>query len=87
MSKKHKRFAWMRRASLRDNVRAMLNIYRIGAIFLALLATALFILAVGVYYDYISSALVANLTDGELGVFGFISGAAAVAVELVGRGG
>ncbi len=61
------------------------NMYRAGAILLAFLATALFILAVGVYYGYISSATVASLTDGELGVFGFISGAGAVALELIGR--
>jgi hypothetical protein len=71
--------------SLRANLRAEISIWSIGAIFLGLLATVLFILAVGVYYAYFPSSLVANLTDGELGVLGFVAAAAAVACEVVAR--
>jgi hypothetical protein len=65
--------------------RGALSAYSLGAIFLGLLAAALFILSVGVFYGYIASSLVGNLTAGEFGIFGFLAAAAAVAMEIAGR--
>lgn len=67
------------------SIRGSMEAWRIMAILLALLATSLFILSVGVYYAYIPSSEVGNLTYGELGVFGFVAGAGAVFAELAGR--
>ncbi|MGB6442826.1 MAG: hypothetical protein WBF81_05985 [Thermoplasmata archaeon] len=72
----------MKELNIRHSVRGNAAIWHLGAIFLGLLATALFILAVGVYYGYIGGSVVGSLTDGELGVFGFLAAAGAVACEI-----
>lgn len=59
--------------------------WRYFAIGLGILATALFILAVAVFYGYFPSSEVGNLTDGELGTFGFLAGAAAIGCEIAER--
>lgn len=47
--------------------------YHLLAIGLGILATALFVLAVAVFYGYIPHSLVGNLSDTELGVFGVLA--------------
>jgi len=71
------------RAAFAKNVRGSMLGWSIFAILLGVLATALFILAIGVYYGYITSAFVGNLTYGELGVLAFVTAAAAVGCEVV----
>lgn len=56
--------------------------WRFGAVLLAIAATFLFVLAVAVYYGYFPPSLVDNLTDGELGVLGFLAAAGAVGCEV-----
>lgn len=53
--------------------------YHTLAIGLGILATALFVLAVGVFQGWLPASLVQNLTAQELGVFGVLA--------IVGAGG
>lgn len=59
--------------------------YSVWAALAGLGAAILFILGVAVFYGYIPSSLVGNFTATELGVFGFLFAAAAVALEVIGE--
>lgn len=81
MSQKHKQWAFLR--PIRANRRAAGMGWGILAILLGALAAALFVLGVGVFYGYIPTSLVGNLTATELGVFGVLSIVGAGAVYIV----
>jgi len=70
---------------IRSSTRAAMTAWSIGAVFLGLLAAALFILGVGEFYGYITAATVGNVPAGEFGVLGFLAAGSAVACEVVGR--
>jgi hypothetical protein len=54
------------------------NGWNFFAIVLGIAAAVLVVLALAVYYGYIDTSLVDNLTDGELGTFGVLAIAGAV---------
>ncbi len=55
--------------------------WRFAAVLLGIAATLLVILAVAVFYGYLPSSLVDNLTPGELGTFGVLAIGGAVGCE------
>jgi hypothetical protein len=68
---------------IRSHTRAAQEGWHIGAILLGLLAAVLFILGGAEYYGFIGAAIVGAWTVGEFMVFGFVSAAGAVAVEII----
>jgi TM2 domain-containing membrane protein YozV len=69
----------------RKNVRAAMSGWRLGAIFLGLLATALVVLGIAEYYGYIGASLIGTWTYGELIILGIVAAIGAVACEVASK--
>ncbi len=62
-----------------------MGFYRTAAVLVGVLATALFVLAVGTFYGYWPTTMTGGLTAGALGVLGFLAAIAAAGLEVLDR--